>query len=553
MQRKQPSRRSDFGNYVQRGRRAYRRRAWADAYEALASADRSSPLEVEDIKLLAMAAYLTGRDVEYLAALERAYHAHVSADEYRPAARCAFWIGLRLLFRGEVGQASGWLARAQRLLEEEKRECAERGYLLLPLAEQQLAGGDYKGAYLSAANAARLGTQCREPDLVACALHLQGKARIQQGCIADGLPLLDEAMVGVAAGELSPLMTGLIYCSVIDICQQVYALERAREWTSALRQWCEEQPQIVAFTAVCQVHRAEILRHHGAWSDAIEEARHASQRCRGVNPLAGAAALYEEAEIHRLRGEFAAAETAYQNANQLGLEPQPGLALLRLAQGRIDAAVAAIRRVMNARKDRLQRTRLLPAHIEIMLAAHKGEEAREACRELEETAATVNATILNAMATYARGSVELAEGDPQAALARLRSAFEAWQRTEVPYWAARARVLLGLACRALGDDEGSRLELEAARTAFAQLGAGPDVAAIGSLAQDPPTDWRQRLTERQLQILRLVATGKTNKSIAATLRLSEKTVDRHISNIFVKLDVSSRVAATAYAYEHRLI
>jgi DNA-binding CsgD family transcriptional regulator len=538
---------------LERGRAYYGRRAWADAYQSLALAAQAAPLKGEDLELLAMAAYLIGRDEDYLTALDRAHQAHLNAGQGLRAIRCAFWLGLRFLFRGETGRATGWFGRAQRLLEHEQHECAEQGYLLLPIVEQHLAAGNLEAAFATAADAAEIGERCGDADLVACTRHDQGRIRIQQGQVEKGLALLDEVMVAVAAGELSPLVTGLMYCSVIQACQEVYAFGRAREWTAALAQWCEQQPEMVAFTGVCRVHRAEIMQLRGAWQEAIEEAQRARERAQGVSQQTAAAALYQQAEVHRLRGEFAAAEEAYRSASQCGLEPQPGLALLRLAQGRIDAAVAASRRAMSATGDPLQRAKLLPAHIEIMLAANDIQEARGACDELEEIAGTFDTGVLGAMAGYARGAVELAEGTPEAALGSLRCAFQVWQQVEAPYAAARVRVLIGLACRALGDDDGGGLELDAARAVFEQLGAAPDLARIAALTGGTRSGHRYGLTARELQVLRLVAAGKTNKAIAAELCLSEKTVDRHVSNIFTKLDVASRAAATAFAYKHELI
>ena len=344
-----------------------------------------------------------------------------------------------------------------------------------------------RAAYAAAAEAAAIGERCGDPDLVACARHQQGRIRLQQGQVEAGLALLDETMVAVTAGELSPLVTGLMYCSVIAACQQVYALDRTREWTAALTQWCEGQPDMVAFAGVCQVHRAEIMQLQGAWPEAIEEARRACARSQGVDQQAAAAALYQQAEVHRLKGEFAAAEEAYRGASQLGLEPQPGLALLRLAQGRSDAAATAIRRVASTTTDRLKRMSLLPAYVEIMLAAGDVEDARNACRELEDIARSFDTGVPGAIAAQARGAVDLAEGNAQAALGSLRRAFEVWQRIEAPYAAARVRVLIGLACRALGDEDGAGLEIDAARSIFERLGAAPDLARIDSLTKGAPS------------------------------------------------------------------
>jgi DNA-binding CsgD family transcriptional regulator len=531
----------------------YQQRAWADAYQAFLRADQETPLAAEDVELLAMAAYLVGRDEDYLKALERAYNAHRDTRGRLRAVRCAFWLGFRLLMRGETGHAGGWFARAQRLLERGARECAERGYLLLPTVEQHLASGDHEAAYAAAAKAAAIGEHCSDADLVACARHQQGRIRLQQGQVAAGLALLDETMVTVTAGELSPLVTGLMYCSVIAACQQVYAFDRTREWTAALTQWCEGQPDMVAFAGVCQVHRAEIMQLRGTWPEAIEEARRACARSQGFDRRAAAAALYQQAEVHRLKGEFAAAEQAYQGASQLGLEPQPGLALLRLVQGRSDVAATAIRRVASTTENRLKRMGLLPAYVDIMLAAGEVQDASNACRELEDIARSFGTGVPDAIAAQARGAVDLAEGDAQAALGSLRNAFEVWQGIQAPYAAARVRLLIGLACRALGDEDGADLELDAARSIFERLGARPDVARINALTKGVASGNTHRLTPREVQVLRLVAAGKTNAAIAAELLLSGRTVERHLSNIFTKLDLSTRTAATAWAYEHGLI
>ncbi len=537
---------------LEHGRDSYRRQAWEEAYQSLSAADRASPLEIADLALLATASYLSGRDPEFLTLVERLHHGHLEAGDTEKAARDAFWLGMTLLLQGEAGRANGWLARARRLVD--GRDCVEHGYLLLPVAEGQLAGGDAEAAEATAAGAVEIAERHGDADLVACARHVQGRARMRQERVPAGLALLDEAMLPVVAGELSPIMTGLIYCSVIDACQQVYALDRAHEWTAALAGWCERQPEMVAFTGACLVHRAEVMQLRGDWPDAMAEARRACERGPPeVEAQPPPAALYRIGELHRLRGEYTDADQAYRQASRLGWEPQPGLALLRMSQGRADAASAAIRRVLGEATGPLARTRLLPAFVEIMLAVGELTEARDAGDELAEIARALDAAVLAAQAAQARGAVELAEGDARAALAPLRRAFEGWQQVEAPYEAARVRVLLGKACLALGDDEGGRMELEAARSVFERLGAAPDLERIDDLDAAGSAPRPHGLTRRELEVLRLVAAGKTNKGAAAELSLSERTIDRHLSNIFTKLDVSSRAAATAWAYRHRLL
>jgi DNA-binding CsgD family transcriptional regulator len=537
---------------LERGRESYARKAWLDAYEALSSADRSTPLGAEDLELLATSASMIGRMDEYLALLERAHHAHLDAGDHLAAARSAGWLGMTLAIRGEIGPASGWFARSERLVAQEERDCVERGWLLLPVAFRLEFGGDHAGAQEAAAAAADYADRFGDPDLAAVARHLQGLSRIKQGAIDEGLALMDEAMVGVTADAVSPIVAGIVYCGVIASCEEAFEVRRAREWTTALTRWCEGQPQMVSFTGRCLAHRAGILQMHGEWRDALDEARLARERCeQAMNRAAAGQALYQQGELHRLQGHSELAEAAYREASQFGREPQPGLALLRLAQGDRDAASAAISRVLEETTDTLRRAALLPAYVEIMLSGGEAHEARRASGELEELAAGSDRPMLEAIAAHVRGAVELGGGDARAALEPLRRACRLWQELDAPYEVARVRRLVGLACRELGDDDSAALELGAARAVFEQLGAAPDLARLDSLAGEAEETYG--LSARELEVLRHVAAGKTNREIAAELVVSEHTVARHLQNIRTKLGVSSRTAAAAFAFEHKLV
>jgi DNA-binding CsgD family transcriptional regulator len=538
---------------LESGRESYAGSLWADAYESLSLADQVAPLGAEDLTLLATSAYMLGRDDDFVETMERAHHVHLDAGEVPAAARCAFWLGINLVTRGETSRATGWFGRAHRLLEREELECVERGYLLIPSLLQQAASGDHEAAYATAADAAAIGERFGDADLLALAGHEQGFALFRQGRVEEGLGLVDEAMVAATAGELSPIVTGLVYCSVIAGCQELFELRRAREWTVALTAWCREQPDMVAHTGQCLVHRAEIMQLHGSWQDALQEAQRAGERfAQRQSQVLAAHALYRQGEVHRLRGELADAEAAYREASRGGWDPQPGLALLRLAQGNADAAAAAIRRVVGETKDPLERAALLPAHVEIMLAVGDTAEASTASQNLEEIAEGRASGVLGAMSAHARGVVSLAAGDAGAASVALRQARQVWQELEAPYETARVRELVGLACRALGDEDSATLELDAARGVFEQLGAAPDLARVDSLLAKAPGDMHG-LTERELEVLRLVAAGKSNREISAALVISEHTVARHVQNIFAKLNVSSRTAASAFAYGHNLV
>lgn len=540
---------------LERGRESYARRLWTDACEWLTRADRVAPLQPEDLELLARSAYMLGRDHDYRTALERACHAYQRAGDSASAARCAWWIGHNLLFRGEAAPARGWFARGQRLLEREERDCAERGYLLIPVLLQHASGGDSLAAHAIASEIAVIAERFGDDDLAAIALMEQGHALVKEGRVEEGLRLVDETMVAVTAGELSPIVAGIVYCNTIAFCRDVYEVRRAREWTGALTRWCEAQPDMVAHQGLCLVHRAEIMTLGGAWPDALEEARRVGERFTegALNQRALGHAAYGQGEVHRLQGRFEAAEAAYREASRLGREPQPGLAMLRLAQGNEDAAAAAIRRAVSETTQPLKRAALLPAYVKIMVETGDIEAANGARLELEAIAERQGSDMLAAMAAEAHGDVALAGGEDRVALLALRRAWEAWQELEAPFDAARARVSLALACRSLGDEDTAALELATARDSFVELEALPAVAWVDSLMRRTPADDTHGLTARELEVLRLVAAGKSNRDIAAALSISDHTARRHLQNIFAKLGVSSRAAATAFAYERSLL
>jgi DNA-binding CsgD family transcriptional regulator/tetratricopeptide (TPR) repeat protein len=365
--------------------------------------------------------------------------------------------------------------------------------------------------------------------------------------------LLDEAMVSVGAEEVSPIAVGDSYCTAIEGYHEVFDVRRTHEWTSALSRWCDSQPDLVMYRGHCMVHRAEVMQFRGAWTDALDELKRAADRLADPGLRMMGAAVYLRAELHRLRGEFGDAENAYREANELGRNPQPGLASLRLAQGNTDAAIAAIRRVVDEAEGLVGRISVLGPFVEIALAAGDIDGARAAADELTQLSTELTAPVVQAMAARASGAVLVAGGDGRAALKQLRKAWTIWREEELPYEAARTRVLLSQACRLVGDDDGAAMELDAARSSFDQLGAVHDLALVDSMSGVEDAGAPGGLTSREVEVLRLVAQGKTNRAIADELIVSEKTVASHLSHIFTKLDLTSRTAATAFAYENGLV
>lgn len=535
-------------------RAAYERRAWGEAYRRLSAADEQGALHPDDLDRLATAAYLTGRGEAAGKAWERAYHACAESGAVASAVRCAFWLVLTLLQHGEHARAGGWLARAQEALARTGLDCAEQGYLRIPAALQALDAGNVTAACTEFEDIAAIADRFGDPDLRALGRLGSGQALIAGGEAARGAGMLDEAMLAVTSGEVSAITSGIVYCAVILSCQRMFDLRRAQEWTAALSRWCATHHDLRPYRGQCLVHRSEIMQLRGEWDEAMAEVRHACEHLADPpgDPVLGLA-LYQQAELLRLRGEFTRAEGYYRRASRSGHPVQPGLALLRLAQGRIGDAWAAMRRVIGEAEDTVERARVLAAYVEIALAATEVDAASAATGDLASIAAQFDSPYLRAAVEYARGCVLLARDDATAAAVTLRRSSVAWQRLEAPYETARVRLRLAVACRRAGDHDGAELELDAARRVFEQLGAAPALARVRELMGQRAGRAVGGLTQREVDVLELVATGATNREIAAALVISDKTVARHLANMFAKLGVTSRAAATAYAYEHGLV
>lgn len=534
-------------------RAAYDARAWGDAYEHL-SAVAQDDLEAADLERLAMAAYLTGRIDVAAGTFEQLHHRLLELGETRRAVRWGLWLALILFQHGRHAQGGGWLARAERLLDEAGLDVAERGFLLVPAALQALDSGDGQRAYEICQQVAAIADRHADPDLTVMGALGLGQALVTMGDVEHGIAKLDEAMVAVTTGDVLPLMTGIAYCAMIISCRDVFDLRRAQEWTAVLSRWCSTQQDLRPFRGQCLVHRSEIMQLKGEWSEAMEEVEGACAHLAQSpgDPVMGMA-RYQQAELLRLRGEFARAEQSYRQASEWGHPLHPGLALLRLAQGRTDDAVAAIRReVDEGADDRVRRSRVLAASVEILLAAGDVAGAGAAVDELESVATDYDSVYLDAAAAEGRGGFLLATGDPAGACVALRRAWQAWQELDAPYEAARVRLSMAQACRELDDHDTADMEVDAARRVFEQLGATPALGRALELSRRPAATPPGGLTPREVEVLQLVATGATNREVADTLVISEKTVARHLSNMFTKLGISSRAAATAWAYEHDL-
>jgi len=531
---------------VEGARSSFARQAWGDACAGLLANLES--LDADDLERLAVAAYLVGEEQESDDAWARAHHLRLAAGDPDGAARCAFWIGFRLVNSHERPGANGWIARLERLVEDMPADTVPRAQLAYLTGLRALFDqGDLVTAAADLGRAATLASARCDTELAALARLALGRVLVFQGRVTDGVYLLDDAMLTVRSEQLSPIAVGDSYCTAIDACHDLYDVQRGQDWTDDLTRWCAQQTDLVPFAGICQVHRSEFLQLKGAWVEAMAQAGLARARLSTpLRQLLYAAAVYQEGELRRLRGEFAEAEKCFREASEAGRDPQPGLALLRLSQGRNADAALAIDRAMAEADSHVARSQLLAAYVEVMLACDRVADADQAATQLADVARALGSPMLDAVSQRAAGAVLLAQGDPRASLGPLSRASDGFRECESPYEVARTSALIGQARRELGDEEGARLVIDAARATFGRLGARPDLARLD---HGRPA----ALTARELQVLRLVSAGHTNRSIGSELGLSERTVDRHVSNIFTKLGVSSRAAATAMAYEAELL
>ncbi|MCH7836726.1 MAG: LuxR family transcriptional regulator, partial [Chloroflexi bacterium] len=455
------SQRSVTDESLQEGRDAFERHAWQEALELLTAVDASEDLSPEDLERLADAAFWTGRTDECIEALERAYAGFTEAGNARGAASVAINLAFHHFAKLAPSVAAGWSSRAMRLLETEP-DCPEHGHLARISTNVTMSVGNLDGALEYAKRTYEIGSRFGDRDLQAFGLFDQGNVLVAKGQVEEGMALLDEAMVAAVSGELGPLATGVIYCSMITTCERLADYRRAAEWTDAAQRWCGRQ-SIAGFPGLCRVQHAQIMRLRGAWAEAEKEATRARDELQGFNLRAAGEAFYQIGEIRLRMGDLPAAEDAFCRAHELGRVPQPGHALLRLAEGNIDAASSMINRAIADQSwDRLARARLLPPQVEIAVAAGDLETARSATDEMEAIVEAYATPALQASAACARGALQLAEGDAAAACESLRRGWRLWQEVEAPYEAARARMLIADAFRAEGDDEAAVLELRAA-------------------------------------------------------------------------------------------
>jgi DNA-binding NarL/FixJ family response regulator len=544
---------ADTADLLETAREAYRRRDWASARAAFAEARDAGPLDADDLCALASCAWWLGDLDAALPAQQGAYTLYLEAGDPGAAAIMAMDVGYTLMLRGEDAQSSGWMRRAVRLLEGEPAR-VEHGYLDYIVGfEQAFHAADLAAALEAAHRVRAVGQRFADPTLTALGVLGEGRVLVKQGRTGEGMALLDEAMVAATSDDIDPTWAGNIYCHLMVACDEIADMRRAGEWTEVTARWCERMPGAGPFMGICRVHRARALQVRGEWSSAEREATRVCDELSHFDVEIVAEAHYQLGDLRRQRGDLAEAEVAFRRAHRLGRDPQPGLALLRLAQGETGKAAVSIRAALAAADaDPLARAQLLPAAAEIAVAAGDLELAHASCAELARNATTYGTTGFAARAAHARGMVLLAGGDAAGALQALRQALVAWQELSAPYEAARVRLLLARAYEAVGDRDAAALEQSTGRDELTRLGAAVGGGVAAPASHDRP-GW---LTDREAEVLSMVANGMTNRQIADQLVLSVRTVERHLATVYEKLGVhgrSARAAAVSFALREGIL
>ena len=543
---------TDRADRLTEARAALERRDWAVAYELFADLRRRHGLDGEDLSALGDAAWWLGLIRESLQACEESHERFLAEGRVDRAAMVALEAGFNWMLRGEPEIGMGWVSRARRLVDQRPPGTAH-GFLIWIDASERAASGDTDGALEQAHRLRQLGRDLAEPMLECFGLALEGSLRIRAGEPRRGFELLDEAMLPVLAGRVPPESAGNLYCQMMSLCHDLADVPRARRWTEATQRWCDTFTSAAMFAGICRVHRSQLLRLAGDWEAAEREAAAANEELAELNVEAVAEARYELAETHRLRGQVDEAESWYAAAVEVGRSPEPGASLLLLLKGHTEEAVAGVRRALLEEGDPFRRARLLAGQLEIACHAGRAERAESSAAELAVLAGTYGSPGVRAWAAQAHGTAALCRGEPAAAVAPLRDALARHESMGATYDAATCRALLGRAFRDLGELAADG-ELQAAREAFERLGAAPRLSWMrGASAVRATPAGTGGLTDRETEILALVAQGLSNREVARRLVISEKTVARHLANVYAKLDVGSRTAASAWAYQHGLV
>jgi ATP/maltotriose-dependent transcriptional regulator MalT len=535
---------------LSRAKQSMSRHDWADAYAELSAADAEEPLDPDALEDMAWAAFWAGHGDESLATWERAYAELLDRGDQRRAGGAALQISRKYVHRSNLALAQGWRATAERLLADQS-DCRELGQLRNDEAYGLIRMGKLDAAQVTAAEAFEIGVRCGARDVQLMALNMQGAALVRIGQIDRGLKLVDESCAAAGASDLHAFELGLLYCHTIDICHYIGDFERARELTEFTASWCEAN-RVSAFPGICRVHRAELFRMRGDLSGAEAEARAAIDDLQPYTPAFAALAFIEIGMNHLQRGQLDQADAAFNQANELGIEAEPGRSLLLLARGKHELARKSLTRALEQQPiDLIQRAGLLAALVEAALASGDTETTATCVAEMDWIAETVGRPAFSAAALGARGALMLALDKPRLAIAPLRRAIEQWVAIDAPYEVARTRTLIAKAHLAEGDESAARTEFELAARGFERIGAARDKALVESILKGREADPLHPLTRREREVARLVAEGQSNRDIAATLVLSERTAESHVQQILNKLGFNSRAQIAAWYAERR--